>query len=129
MTDRRARAVVLTGIAFPAGAVLGAVFGAVSAPRNAQGFGDIVWVLVWFVITGTPLTMLTFWFTTNRMEWSWRQRKLAMFRMFQAVFLATGLLLGALWWAARGGNGLITFLVLPLCSLVVTLRARKLVQP
>ena len=123
-----ARATVLTGMAFPLGAVLGAIFGVTTAPKNSQGFQDIVYALLWFILGGAPVTMLTFWFSTRRIDWLWRQRKRNVVRMFYGAFLATGLLIGAMWFFGRSGNGAFVFLTLPACALIVTVQARRILK-
>lgn len=122
------RATVLTGMAFPLGALLGAIFGVTTAPRSSQGFQDIVYALLWFILGGVPVTMLTFWFSTRRVDWLWRQRKRAVLRMFYGVFLATGLLIGAIWCFGRTGSGVFVFLTLPACALIVTVQARRILK-
>ncbi len=122
------RATMLTGMAFPLGAVLGAVIGVTTAPKNGQGFQDIVYALLWFIVTGAPVTMLTFWFSTRGVDWTWRQRKRAMLRMFNGAFLATGVLIITMWFFGRTGNGGFVFLTLPACALIVTLQARRILK-
>lgn len=127
--NARARSAVITGMAFPLGAMLGVMLGVVSAPRDPLGYGDVAWAMLWFIISGGPITMLAFWFSTRSVEWTWSERKRAMFRMAQSAFLATGLLIFALWFWGRSGNGLFVFVVLPLCAWLITVRARRIVLP
>lgn len=124
----RSRATALTGMAFPLGAVIGAVFGVTTAPRNSQGFQDLVYALLWFIMGGAPVTMLTFWFSTRAVDWSWRQRKRSVLRMFYGVFLATGVLVIAMWFLGRSGSGAFVFLALPACALIVTVQARRILK-
>jgi len=119
---------MLTGIAFPLGAVLGVLFGVATAPRDSQGFGDVAYAMLWFIVAGAPLTMLTFWRTTRNLAWTRAKYRAAMLGMAMAAFQATGLLIASIWlWGRSGGGGFI-FLTLPLCSIIVTLRARTLLK-
>lgn len=122
------RATVLTGMAFPLGAVIGAVFGVTTAPRSSQGFQDLVYALLWFIMGGAPVTMLTFWFSTRTIDWSWRQRRRSVLRMFYGVLLATGVLISAMWLLGRSGSGAFLFLALPACALIVTAQARRILK-
>lgn len=119
------RALLLTGSAFPIGSMLGVGIGVMTAPHSSQGLQDVAYAMLWFIISGAPATVLTFWFSTARVEWSWAQRKKAMLQIFLGSYIATGLMIAAVAYWGRSGNGDLVFVALPLASLVVTRYARK----
>ena len=114
---RHARTVVSTGMAFPVGLMLGASFGA--------AFGDILFAMLCFIFMPVPLTLAVFWRTTRHVDWGWQLERAAYVRVFSAVFLATGLIIVAMWiWISTKNAGLI-FAAVPIGSAIVTLRTKS----
>ena len=121
----RARVSMLTGAAFPLGAMLGVLFAALTSPRASTGSGDIAYAMLWFVVGGAPLAMVVFWRTARRVEWKLGAFRLAVLRVANGVFIATGTLICAIWFFGRSGNGAFLFLALPVCSTIVSWQAAR----
>ena len=125
MTGRE-RASVLTGTAFPVGAILGVVFGNLTAPASTGGgFGDIVYAIMWFILGAPLLTSLTYAVTTRTLPFEASGRRKAAFRVAQGIFLATGVLLVMVFTLSRGVGAIGLVIGLPLSALVVTLFTRN----
>jgi hypothetical protein len=122
----RERAMVLTGMAFPLGAILGVVFGRLTTPTSTGGgFGDIIYVLLWFVI-GAPLfaTAVYFWSIRN-LEWDTDSRLRARFNVLVGIGLGTVAHIVMLVMIGRTGNTALLLVMLPIGALIVTLFARR----
>jgi len=115
--NRHARTIVSTGMAFPIGVMLGGTVGA--------AFGDMLFAMLCFIFMPVPLTMVVFWRTTRNLDWNWQRERTAYLRVFGAAFIATGIIIVAMWlWISTRNAGLV-FLALPLGALVVTLRTKS----
>ena len=122
----RERASVLTGTAFPIGAILGVVFGNLTAPASTGGgFGDIVYAIMWFILGAPLLTSLTYALATRTLVFEGSGRRKAAFRVAQGIFLATGVLLVMVMSLSRGVGAIGLLIGLPLSALVVTLFTRS----
>lgn len=122
----RERAMVLTGMAFPLGSILGILIGRSTVPASTGGgFGDIVYILMWFILGAPLLTLVVFFWSTRKVEWARVVEKRAFITMFTGVFVATAALMLLLVILGRGGNGAWILLALPVGALIVTLFARK----
>ncbi len=103
------RALLLTGSAFPIGSMLGVGLGVMTAPHNSAGMQDVAYAMLWFIVSGAPASVLTFWFSTARVDWTWPQRKRAMLQIFVGAYMATGLMIAAVAYWGRSGNGDLVF--------------------
>ena len=122
------RVSVLTGAAFPLGAMLAVLVAALTSPRSSTGAGDIAYAMLWFVSGGGPLAMLVFWRSARGAEWKLGGFRVAVLRMANGVFIATGVLIAALWFFGRSGNGTFLFLALPLTSTIVSWQAARIMR-
>lgn len=125
MIDRQ-RAVWITGVAFPLGSLLGLVIGRSTMPAaTGGGFGDIVYVLMWYVIGGPLLSLALFFWTTRGLGWSpWvTVRSLAV--VLVGTFIATAVQMLLLRSLGGGGSTALAFVALPLGGLIVALFARQ----
>lgn len=122
----RDRAMVLTGMAFPLGSVFGVVFArATVPPSTGGGFGDIIYILLWFVLGAPLLTALTYFWSTRKIEWTRTEARRALFTMVQGIFAATTALVLMLVLLGRSGNVATPLMLLPVSALIVTWFARK----
>ena len=122
----RSRASVLTGLSFPFGSVLGLFIGRSTVPASTGGgFGDIVYILLWFVIAAPLLALTVYVWSTRAIEWDRQSRSRAFVHVLLGVALATLCQMLLLVVLGRGGNGLLVFAALPITALIVTLFAKK----
>ena len=109
----RQRAMILTGVAFPLGSILGVVFGRLTAPSSGGGFADIVYTILWFLVGAPLLSVIAFFWSTRGFEWSPGSRPRATLTFALGVLLATGVLFVLLYALSRGANGAWVFVALP----------------
>lgn len=122
----RERAMILTGIGFPLGAILGVVFGRLTMPTSTGGgFGDIVYVLMWFIIGAPMLTMAVYFWSVRNFEWDADSRRRSLLHVCVGVALATATHVVLLVLLGRTGNAALVLIMLPVGSMIVTLFARR----
>ena len=121
----RERAMILTGMAFPLGSILGVIFGRMTAPASAGGFGDIIYIVMWFIFGAPLLSAVTYFWSTRGIEWERPARTRAALHVSKGIFLGTGILFTLVFALSRGLSGVWLFAGLPLSALVVTMNVRK----
>lgn len=126
----RERASVLTGLAFPVGAILGVTFGNFTAPASTGGgFGDIVYAIMWFILGAPLLTTVTFFLSTRSLDMESSARRRSTLTMIAGILLATVVLFVSVVALGRGVGTIGIVIGLPLSALVVTLFARRALRP
>ena len=122
----RERAMILTGMAFPLGSILGILIGRLTAaPASGGGFGDIIYIIMWFIFGAPLFASVTYFWSTRRIDWERPARSRAALTMAKGIFFATGVTIALVFALSRGlGSGAL-FIGLPLGALIVTLSARK----
>lgn len=121
----RERAMILTGMAFPLGSILGVLFGRATAPSSGGGFGDIIYIIMWFLFGAPLLTSITYFWSTRRIEWEREERTRAAITIGKGIFFGTGALFLLIFVLSRGANGLWLIVGFPLTAGIVTYYARK----
>lgn len=112
-----ARAIVSTGMAFPIGVMLGGTIGAM--------FGDMLFAMLCFIFLPLPVTVFVFWRTTRHLDWDWRKERIAYTRVLAGTFIATGVVIAAMWLWITTKNAALVFLALPVAALIVTVRTKS----
>ena len=126
----RERASVLTGLAFPVGAILGVAFGNLTAPASTGGgFGDIVYAIMWFILGAPLLTTVTYVLSARGLDMEPSSRRKAALTMTAGILLATVVLFATVMALGRGVGTVGVVVGLPLSALVVTLFARRALRP
>lgn len=120
------RVSVLTGMAFPVGAILGVVFGNLTAPASTGGgFGDIIYALFWFVIGAPLLTSITYAVSSRNIAWEPGTRGRAALTVALGILLATMVLVIMITALGRGVGAAALVIGLPMSALVVTAFVRR----
>ena len=122
----RERVSVLTGMAFPVGAILGVVFGNLTAPASTGGgFGDIIYALFWFIIGAPLVTSLTYAVSSRNVDWEPGTRGRAALTVALGILLATMVLVFMITALGRGVGAVALVVGLPMSALVVTMFVRR----
>ena len=120
------RVSVLTGMAFPVGAILGVVFGNLTAPASTGGgFGDIIYALFWFIIGAPLLTTITYAVSSRNLVFESGTRGRAALTVAFGILIATVLLVVMMVAVGRGVGTFALVIGLPLSALVVTVFVRR----
>lgn len=123
------RVSVLTGMAFPVGAILGVVFGNLTAPASTGGgFGDIIYALFWFIIGAPLLATITFAVSSRNLALEPGARGRALLTVLLGILIATVLLVLMIAALGRGAGTFALVIGLPLSALVVTVFVRRALQ-
>lgn len=126
MLDRRTL-VLLTGSAFPIGALALGVLAA-STARAGQGMADLAMALFGMIMGGPLASLLVFALLLKRTDVKPNRRAKVLVRLGWGLFLATGAVLLCVVVMVRMEWPFMLFLVLPAGALVATYGARAAVN-
>ena len=122
----RERAMMLTGMAFPLGSLLGVWLGRSTAPAaSGGGFQDIVWTIFWFVAGAPLLTLLVYALATRTIEMDRQARIRAAGTEILGIVVGSLALYAALIVNARTGQQVSIVIGLLLGGALVALFTRR----